>query len=123
MNLLKKIAKDKLVIMVTHNPELANNYSNRIITLKDGNKLVGPGCPDKLIDFDENGVAHYSGIYFNIYDSFTFEPLLININNIKPIPFCTVRYHDLSLFSRIEIGKIILCAEGVKFSGPNHLEW
>ena len=36
MNLLKKIAKDKLVIMVTHNPELANDYSNRIITLKDG---------------------------------------------------------------------------------------
>ena len=36
MNLLKKISKDKLVIMVTHNPELANNYSNRIISLKDG---------------------------------------------------------------------------------------
>ena len=36
MNLLKKIANDKLVIMVTHNPELANEYSNRIITLKDG---------------------------------------------------------------------------------------
>ena len=36
MELLKKIAKNKLVIMVTHNPELANEYSNRIITLKDG---------------------------------------------------------------------------------------
>ncbi|MDD6879275.1 MAG: ABC transporter ATP-binding protein/permease [bacterium] len=36
MNLLKKISKDKLVIMVTHNPELAHEYSNRIITLKDG---------------------------------------------------------------------------------------
>ena len=36
MNLLKKISKDKLVIMVTHNPELANEYSNRIISLKDG---------------------------------------------------------------------------------------
>ena len=36
MNLLKKIAKDKLVIMVTHNPSLAEEYSNRIITLKDG---------------------------------------------------------------------------------------
>ena len=36
MNLLKKIASDKLVIMVTHNPELANEYSNRIIQLKDG---------------------------------------------------------------------------------------
>ncbi len=36
MNLLKKISKDKLVIMVTHNPDLANEYSNRIINLKDG---------------------------------------------------------------------------------------
>ena len=36
MNLLKNISKDKLVIMVTHNPDLANQYSNRIINLKDG---------------------------------------------------------------------------------------
>ena len=36
MKLLKKIAKNKLVIMVTHNSDLANEYSNRIITLKDG---------------------------------------------------------------------------------------
>lgn len=36
MDLLKSIAKNKLVIMVTHNPELAHEYSNRIIELKDG---------------------------------------------------------------------------------------
>lgn len=36
MNLLRKIAKDKLVIMVTHNSELASTYSTRIINLKDG---------------------------------------------------------------------------------------
>ena len=36
MELIKEIAKDKLVIMVTHNPELANQYSTRIIELKDG---------------------------------------------------------------------------------------
>ena len=36
MDLLKEIAKDKLVIMVTHNPELAKEYSTRIIELKDG---------------------------------------------------------------------------------------
>lgn len=39
MNLLKEIAKDKLVIMVTHNPELANLYSTRIVKLLDG-KIV-----------------------------------------------------------------------------------
>ena len=36
MDLLKKISKDKLVIMVTHNSELAEKYSNRIINIKDG---------------------------------------------------------------------------------------
>ena len=36
MDLLKEIAKDKLVIMVTHNPELAINYSTRIVQLLDG---------------------------------------------------------------------------------------
>lgn len=36
MELLKEIAKDKLVIMVTHNPELAEQYANRIVRIKDG---------------------------------------------------------------------------------------
>ena len=36
MELLKSVAKNKLVIMVTHNPELAQEYSTRIIKLKDG---------------------------------------------------------------------------------------
>lgn len=36
MELLKEIAKDKLIIMVTHNPELAQKYSTRIIRLLDG---------------------------------------------------------------------------------------
>lgn len=36
MDILKEISKDKLVIMVTHNPELANSYASRIIKLKDG---------------------------------------------------------------------------------------
>lgn len=39
MELIKEIAKDKLVIMVTHNPELAKNYANRIIEFKDGEKI------------------------------------------------------------------------------------
>ena len=36
MDIIKEISKDKLVIMVTHNPELANEYSTRIINLLDG---------------------------------------------------------------------------------------
>ena len=36
MDLLKEVAKDKLVIMVTHNAEIAEKYSTRVIKLKDG---------------------------------------------------------------------------------------
>ncbi|MBR2695665.1 ABC transporter ATP-binding protein/permease [Candidatus Saccharibacteria bacterium] len=39
MEILKNISKDRLVIMVTHNPELAEKYSTRIINLKDGKIL------------------------------------------------------------------------------------
>ena len=36
MDLLKEVAKDRLVVMVTHNPELAEEYANRIVKVKDG---------------------------------------------------------------------------------------
>lgn len=44
MDLIKEVAKDKLVIMVTHNPELAKRYSTRIVELLDG-KIVGDSNP------------------------------------------------------------------------------
>lgn len=44
MEILKEISKDKLVIMVTHNPQLADEYSSRIIRLKDGS-LVSDSNP------------------------------------------------------------------------------
>ena len=36
MNLLREVAKDRLVVMVTHNPELAEQYATRIVNLRDG---------------------------------------------------------------------------------------
>jgi len=44
MELIKEIAKDKLVIMVTHNPELANIYANRIVEFRDG-ELIDDSNP------------------------------------------------------------------------------
>ncbi len=44
MDLLKEIAKDRLVIMVTHNPDLAEQYANRIVRLLDGN-IIGDSNP------------------------------------------------------------------------------
>ena len=44
MEILKEISKDKLIIMVTHNPELAERYANRTIRLVDGN-ITGDSNP------------------------------------------------------------------------------
>ena len=44
MNLLQEIAKDKLIIMVTHNPELASKYATRTVRLLDG-RIVGDDNP------------------------------------------------------------------------------
>lgn len=44
MNLLKEVAKDRLVVMVTHNPELAEEYATRIVKLSDG-KIIDDSNP------------------------------------------------------------------------------
>ena len=58
MELLKTIAKHKLVIMVTHNPELAETYSTRIIKLKDG-KIISDSNPyDGKVDTKEKKIIN-----------------------------------------------------------------
>ncbi len=49
MEILKEISKDKLIIMVTHNPDLAETYSNRIIKLLDG-KIIDDSNPYKATE-------------------------------------------------------------------------
>ncbi len=44
MDLLKEVAKDRLVVMVTHNPELAEHYATRIVRLRDG-RVTGDFAP------------------------------------------------------------------------------
>ncbi len=44
MELLKEVAKDRLVVMVTHNPELAEEYANRIVRVRDG-KIISDSNP------------------------------------------------------------------------------
>ena len=44
MELLKQVAKNRLVVMVTHNPELAERYSTRIVKLRDG-KIISDSDP------------------------------------------------------------------------------
>ena len=47
MELLKGVAKDRLVVMVTHNPELAETYATRIVKLRDG-KIISDSAPFEL---------------------------------------------------------------------------
>ena len=51
MDLLKEVAKDRLVVMVTHNPELAERYATRIVKLKDGRIL----SDSDAFEIDESG--------------------------------------------------------------------
>ena len=56
MDLLKEIAKDRLVIMVTHNPELAEEYATRTVRLLDGN-IISDSAP---YNSDSEAVASQS---------------------------------------------------------------
>lgn len=59
MELIKEISKERLVIMVTHNPELADKYSSRIVRMLDGN-LIEDTMP--YSDEDEQGEALYETV-------------------------------------------------------------
>lgn len=76
MELIKEIAKDKLVIMVTHNAELANSYANRIIEFKDG-KLINDSNPiNKENNRDEKYKIKKTAMSF-------FTALKLSFNNIR----------------------------------------
>lgn len=77
MGLLKEIAKDKLVIMVTHNPELAEQYSTRIIRVLDG-KIKDDSDP--YDDFDVVPTKEKKGKKVSM--SF-ITALSLSFNNLK----------------------------------------
>ena len=75
MDILKQIAKDRLVIMVTHNPELATAYSTRIIKLLDG-KVISDSDPYEA----EQGTAVPDGKKKKSMSFFT--ALSLSLNNL-----------------------------------------
>ena len=76
MNLIKEIAKDKLVIMVTHNPELAKNYASRIIEFKDG-EILSDSNPIKEEEID-TGTVHIQKTVLSYLSA-----IHLSFNNIK----------------------------------------
>ena len=76
MNLIQEIAKDKLVIMVTHNPDLAEEYASRIIKLKDG-AIENDSNPIES-DKEISGSVHIKKTSMNYLTA-----LNLSFNNIK----------------------------------------
>ena len=83
MNLLKEISKDRLVIMVTHNPELAYQYSTRIIKLSDG-KIIDDSSPYDIDSQEKRNVTKRK----NTSMSF-FTALSLSLNNLLTKKFRT----------------------------------
>ena len=57
MEILKEVAKDRLVVMVTHNPELAETYSTRIIRMLDG-EITGDSAPISQDEYQQFQTLH-----------------------------------------------------------------
>ena len=77
IDLLKEISEEKLVVMVTHNPELAETYSTRIIRLKDGELVddTNPVGEDEIIPVRENNMKRKSMSFFSALN-LSFKNLL-----------------------------------------------
>ena len=107
MNLIKEIAKDKLVIMVTHNAELAHEYSTRIIEFKDG-KLISDSNPITKEEKNEDTISIKK-------TSMSFlTALKLSFNNIKTKKGRTALTAFASSIGIIGIALILSLSNGFK---------
>lgn len=79
MELLKKVAKDRLVVMVTHNPELAEDYATRIVNIKDG-KILSDTNP-YIIEKEKNPKPVHKNLGKTTMSFLT--SLSLSFNNLK----------------------------------------
>lgn len=76
MDILREISKDKLIIMVTHNPDIAEEYASRIIRLKDG--LI----TDDNMPFESDGTDETKGISLKRTAMSYLTALSLSLNNL-----------------------------------------
>ena len=107
MELIKEIAEDKLVIMVTHNPELAQEYANRIVEFKDGS-LISDSNPIEKTEEDEEkyNIKKTSMKYLTA--------LKLSFNNIKTKKGRTLLTAFASSIGIIGIALILSLSNGFK---------
>ena len=112
MELIKEIAKDKLVIMVTHNPDLAKDYATRIIEFKDG---------EKISDSSPVGEQEEGSKEFKIRKtSMSFRTALkLSFNNIKTKKGRTILTAFASSIGIIGIALILALSNGFKIEIDN----
>lgn len=109
MELLKEVASDRLVIMVTHNPELAQAYATRIVTLKDGTI-----CDDSNpLQTDENHLQRAK--YHNMgKSSMSFlTALSLSFNNLRTKKARTLLTSFAGSIGIIGIALILALSNGV----------
>lgn len=88
MDILKEISKEHLVIMVTHNKELADKYSTRVINLLDGN-LVGDSSPFTIEENKEVKQTKKNKSAMSIFTAFSlsFKNLMSKIGKTLLVSF------------------------------------
>lgn len=79
MELLKEVSKDRLVVMVTHNPELANDYANRIVRVRDG-KIIDDSNPYIVETSDQEPPKHKN---LGRASMSFFTALSLSFNNLR----------------------------------------
>jgi len=112
MDLIKEIAKDKLVIMVTHNPDLAKEYSNRIIEFKDGEKVNDSNPITKEEKDTKELKIRKTAMSF-------LTALKLSFNNIKTKKGRTLITAFASSIGIIGIGLILSLSNGFKIEVDN----
>ena len=106
MELLKDISKEKLVIMVTHNPELANNYSTRIVKLTDG-KIT-----DDSNSYDEKEKEIIDNKKYKTHMSFK-TALSLSLNNLMTKKGRTILTSIAGSIGIIGIALILSLSSGI----------
>ena len=112
MELIKEISKDKLVIMVTHNPDLAEKYSSRIIKLLDS-KIIDDSDPYKPTKEDKNEAQKNSKKSRKTSMSF-LTALSLSINNLKTKKGRTILTAFAGSIGIIGIATIMSLSNGVQ---------
>ncbi len=109
MNLLKEVAKDRLVIMVTHNPELSEEYATRTIKLRDG-VIISDSNP-YVLEHNETPPVSYQNLGNSSMSFFT--SLALSFNNLRTKKGRTILTAFAGSIGIIGIAMILSLSNGV----------